>query len=64
MLKSWEIDMVRFTECMQNALGDLFIALFIFSGLAAVLIVILIAILFKVLNKDKKSEAVNNGRTS
>ena len=56
--------MVRFTECMQTAFGDLFIALFIFSGLAAVLIVILIAILFKVLNKDKKSEAVNNGRTS
>ena len=50
-----------FIECMQSSWGNFFIGLFIFSGLAVVLIIILVAILFKILNKDKKSESVSNG---
>ena len=56
--------MVSFTDCMQTAFGDLFIGLFVYSGLATILIIILVAILFKILNKDKKSEAVSNGHAS
>lgn len=54
--------MVSFTECMQTAFGDVVIGLFIYSGLATVLIIILVAILFKVLNKDNKTESINNER--
>lgn len=56
--------MVSFAECMQTGFGDLFIGLFVYSGLATVLIIILVAILFKVLNKDKKPEVISNERTS
>lgn len=57
-----EVTMVSFTECMQTAFGDVVIGLFIYSGLATVLIIILVAILFKVLNKDNKTESINNER--
>jgi len=53
--------MVSFTECMQTAFGDIVIGMFIYSALSTILIIILVAILFKVLNRgDKKHEQTEN----
>ena len=46
--------MVSVVECLQQTwLSDLLIGLVIYTGLSLCLIIILIVILFKILNKDK-----------
>ena len=46
--------MVSVIDCLQQTwLSDLLIGLIIYSGLSLCLIIILLVILFKILNKDK-----------
>ncbi len=57
--------MVSVVECLQETwLNDLLIGLVIYTGLSLCLIIILIVILFKILNKDKsQGEVINkNGK--
>jgi len=56
--------MVSFVECMQTAFGDLVIGLAIYAALSFVLIVILLAIIFRLIKKDKTSEVKSYGQSS
>ena len=50
----WEKYMVNVIECLQQTwLNDLLIGLVIYVGFSLVLIIILLVILFKILNKNK-----------
>ncbi len=52
--------MISVTECLQQTwLGDLLIGLTLYVAFSLCLIIILIAIIFKLLNKDKSSGASN-----
>ncbi|MDD5193898.1 MAG: hypothetical protein PHF67_04925 [Candidatus Nanoarchaeia archaeon] len=60
--------MVSVIECLRETwLNDLLIGLVIYTGLSLCLIIILILIIFKMLNKDKSTgekpneQATNNG---
>jgi hypothetical protein len=53
--------MVSFIECMQTAFGDLVIGLAIYAALSFVVIVILLVIIFKMINKNKINEVKQNG---
>ena len=55
--------MVNVIECLQGTwLNDLIIGLIIYTGLSLCLIIILIVIIFKILNKNKGEK--NNGTTT
>lgn len=56
--------MVSVVECLQQTwLSDLLIGLVIYTGLSLCLIIILIVIIFKILNKDKSPGEIKNGTT-
>ena len=57
--------MVSVIECLRGTwLNDLLIGLIIYTGLSLCLIIILLVILFKVLNKNKEadSQEMNGGK--
>jgi hypothetical protein len=55
------VKMASFIECMQTAFGDLVIGLAIYAALSFVVIVILLAIIFKMINKNKTNEVKQVG---
>ena len=56
--------MVTVIECLRGTwLNDLLIGLIIYVGFSLVLIIILIVIIFKILNKDKSQGVKPNEQT-
>jgi len=59
-----EGSMVTVIECLRGTwLNDLLIGLIIYVGFSLVLIIILIVIIFKILNKDKSQGVKPNEQT-